>query len=322
MHAGLQTGPALLADIGGTNARLALLIDGEISDIRVEQTGARNTLAETLVDYLSDREVDAAALAVAGPVDCDPIVFTNAEWSFRRADIAAALGLENVLVINDFAAQALALPSLSVPADLTGIGSGQAVGGRPKAVLGPGTGFGVAALLPHGDGWQPLTTEAGHMTLPAMTPEEDAIIDLLRREFGHVSAERVLSGPGLTLLHRALARLHGENAADATPEEITAAALAGSDSLAVRTLETFCRFLGTVAADAALAYGAAGGVYIAGGIVPRLGSTFATSGFRERFETKGRFSAMLCAIPTFVITANYPAFRGLKALVETSDQAS
>jgi len=168
------------------------------------------------------------------------------------------------------------------------------------------------------------------MTLAAMNAEEDAVIAWLRREYDHVSAERVLSGHGLTLLYRALADLSGARVADApqdalrggiTPDRITASALAGSDPLAARTIGFFCKFLGTLAADAALAYGATGGVYIAGGIVPRLGPLFASSGFRDRFETKGRFSDLLRGVPTFVVTAEYPAFTGLKALTEVSDQA-
>lgn len=320
---------ALLADIGGTNTRLALLEDGAIRDIRIEPTGGNTGLAETLRAYLDGREVTGAALAVAAPVDTSPIRFTNADWSFTRDEVTDAIGTDNITIVNDFAAQALALPYLQT-AELVKIGGGETVAERPKAVLGPGTGLGVAALIPSDAGWQPLTTEAGHMTLAAMNAEEDAVIARLRREYDHVSAERVLSGHGLTLLYHALADLSGEpvpgGAADGqrggiTPDAITAAARDGSDPLAARTIEFFCRFLGTVAADAALAYGATGGVYIAGGIVPRLGALFASSGFRDRFETKGRFSDLLHTVPTFVVIAEYPAFTGLKALTEVSDQA-
>ena len=320
---------ALLADIGGPNTRLALLEDGVIRDIRIERTGGNTGLAQTLRAYLDGREIAAAALAVAAPVDTSPIRFTNADWSFTRDEITDAVGTGNIAIVNDFAAQALALPHLQA-AELVKTGGGEIAPDRPKAVLGPGTGLGVAALLPSAGGWRPLTTEAGHMTLAAVNAEEDALIARLRREYDHVSAERVLSGHGLTLLYHALADLSGEHVPagprDAmrggiTPDRITAAAHDGSDPLAARTIEFFCRFLGTVAADAALAYGATGGVYIAGGIVPRLGPLFASSGFRDRFERKGRFSELLRTVPTFVVTAEYPAFAGLKALTEASDQA-
>ena len=320
---------ALLADIGGTNTRLALLEDGAIRDIQIVPTGGDTGLAETLRAYLDGREVTGAALAVAAPVDTSPIRFTNADWSFTRDEVTDAIGTDNITIVNDFAAQALALPYLQT-AELVKIGGGETVPERPKAVLGPGTGLGVAALIPSAGGWQPLTTEAGHMTLAAMNAEEDAVIAWLRQEYDHVSAERVLSGHGLTLLYRALADLSEARVADAPqdalrggiiPDRITASALAGSDPLAARTIGFFCRFLGTVAADAALAYGATGGVYISGGIVPRLGALFASSGFRDRFETKGRFSDLLHTVPTFVVTAEYPAFTGLKALMEASGQA-
>lgn len=318
---------ALLADIGGTNTRLALLEDGAIRDIQIAPTGGNTGFAETLRAYLAGREITGAALAVAAPVDASPIRFTNADWSFTHDEVTDAIGTENVAIVNDFAAQALALPHLQA-AELVKIGGGEIAPERPKAVLGPGTGLGVAALIPSAGGWQPLTTEAGHMTLAAMNAEEDAVIARLRGEYDHVSAERVLSGHGLTLLYHALADLPGEPLPDnprasggITPDGITAAAHDGSDPLAARTIEFFCRFLGTVAADAALAYGATGGVYIAGGIVPRLGTLFASSGFRDRFESKGRFSDLLRSVPTFVVTAEYPAFTGLKALIEAADQA-
>ena len=316
---------ALLADIGGTNTRLALLEDGIIRDIRIEPTGGNTGLAQTLRAYLDGRQIAGAALAVAAPVDTSPIRCTNADWSFTRDEVSDAIGTANVAIVNDFAAQALALPHLQA-AELVKTGGGEIAPDRPKTVLGPGTGLGVAALVPSAGGWQPLTTEAGHMTLAAMNAEEDAVIAWLRREYDHVSAERVLSGHGLTLLYNALADLSGEPAPHGrpngiTPGGITAAAHHGSDPIAVRTIEFFCRFLGTVAADAALAYGATGGVYIGGGIVPRLGALFASSGFRDRFESKGRFSDLLRTVPTFVVTAEYPAFTGLKALIEASDQA-
>lgn len=306
--------PALLADIGGTNARFALLERGVIADVRTLPTARYPSLAEAALAYLAGRPVAAAALAVAGPVTGDEIALTNLGWSFDRAGLAAALGVDALHVVNDFAAQALSLPHLTA-ADLAQIGGGVATDG-PKAILGPGTGLGVSALIPAGGGWLPLATEGGHATLPPTTPKEDAVVARLRARFGHVSAERVLSGPGLVNLYMALAEIDGTPAPLAEPDAITAAGGTGDDALATRTVGMFCDFLGTVAGDLALSVGATGGVYIAGGIVPRLGAEVAASGFRTRFEAKGRFAAYLRPIPTFVVTAEHPAFTGLKALVE------
>ena len=312
--------PALLADIGGTNARLALLVDGDLRDIAIVPTGSEETLALALTNYLNDTRVDRAALAVAGPVGPGRVDLTNAGWSFTREELADALNTGSVSVINDFAAQALALPHLA-SGGLRAVGDGISVETGARVVIGPGTGLGVGALVPSAAGWTPVTTEAGHVTLAAATPEEEAVIARLRAEFGHVSAERVLSGPGLISLATALAAVEGTETSLDAPDGITAAALSGSDPLAARTLDMFFRFLGTVAADAALFYGAEGGVYIAGGIVPRVLDAFVASGFRARFEAKGRFSGYLSAIPTSVVTAEYPAFIGLKALLDAPAQA-
>lgn len=312
--------PALLADIGGTNTRLALLSGGEIENISVVPTGGQDTLSQALSNYLNGTHVRGAALAVAGPVGGGRVNLTNAGWSFTQEELADALGTDAVSIVNDFAAQALALPHLG-PADIHAVGNGARAENGAKVVIGPGTGLGVAGLVPSATGWTPVTTEAGHITLAAMDADEEAVIARMRVEFGHVSAERVLSGPGLVALARALAAVEGAETLVNAPDQITAAALSGSDPLAARTLELFFRFLGTVAADAALFYSANGGVYIAGGIVPRMLDAFAASGFRARFETKGRFSGYLSAIETSVVTADYPAFIGLTALLDAPPQA-
>jgi glucokinase len=312
-----STGAVLLADVGGTNARFAMIEDGIIGDIRTLAASGHSGIADAARTYLAGRCIGGAAIAVAGPVPADedtPITLTNRAWSFSAAGIRAALGGVPVRIVNDFAAQALALPHLG-PADLEMTGGGKAAGNAPKAVLGPGTGLGMAVLLPENSGWRALATEGGHVTLAASTDAEAAVLSRLRARFGHVSAERVLSGPGLVNLHEALAGVEGTVPEADTPDGVTAAALAAPGSLAGRTVSMFCAFLGTVAADAALSYAAAGGVYIAGGIVPKLGSGFASSGFRTRFEAKGRFSAWLAEIPTFTVVAPYPAFAGLAALV-------
>ncbi len=175
----------------------------------------------------------------------------------------------------------------------------------------------MAGLVAQADGgWRPLATEGGHVTLAAADAQEAAVIDRLRARFGHVSAERVLSGPGLANLYDALAPGPDDGAAGIAPEDITRRALAGGDPPCQAALSMFCAMLGTVAGNLALSLGASGGVYIAGGIVPALGPAFAASKFRARFEDKGRFRAYMEAIPTWVITAEIPAFAGLAVLLD------
>jgi len=214
----------------------------------------------------------------------------------------------------------MAVPAIR-PRDLLKVGPGAPVRGAPVrgapvAVLGAGTGLGVSLLVPDGRRWLPVATEGGHVTLPAADDDDAALIAALRSRFGHVSAERVLSGPGLGNLHDAMAAIAGKRATTSDPAEIVDRALAGEDALAAATLERFCALLGTVAGDLALTAGARGGVYIAGGIVPRFGRFFARSPFRARFEEKGRFKSYLRAIPTYVVTADQPALVGLGRLLD------
>jgi glucokinase len=219
--------------------------------------------------------------------------------------------LNRLQIVNDFAAIAWALPLLT-PADVAKIGGGESVSRATLAALGPGSGLGVSALVPAGDGWAVMSGEGGHTSMPAATREEDEVIALLRDRFdGHCSAERVLSGPGLVNLYVTLAELAGRGSPTVTPEDVTNLAKQG-EPLARKTLAMFFAMLGTVAANLAVTTGARGGVYIAGGIVPRLVEQIGKSEFRRRFEAKGRYNQYLAAIPTYVITAPLPAFRGLK----------
>jgi glucokinase len=230
------------------------------------------------------------------------------------------LGLTHLTVVNDFTAIAHALPHLGA-ADRRAVGGGEAAPDTPVALIGPGTGLGVSGLVPDGrGGWTALATEGGHVTLPATDARDMAVIDYLRGRYDHVSAERVLSGPGLVNLYEALARIEARDAAALTPAEVTARALLGDDPLCTAAVALFCGFLGTVAGDLALSLGARGGVWIAGGIVPRLGDAFAASPFRARFEAKGRFGAYLKPIPTWVVTHPYPAFPGLAALAASNQR--
>ncbi len=307
----------LVGDIGGTNARFAIARDG-IYDLFLTFTAADYpSLAAAITEYFGriglaapDRPLEAA-LSIAGPVEGDRIDFTNhKEWSFSLRALGQELGFDRVDAFNDFSAAALALPYLE-PGDLVAVGGGTARPRSPKGVVGPGTGLGMGGLIPGpGDSWIPLSGEGGHADMPPVDAEQDRIIEELRRRFDHVSAERVLSGRGLVNLHNALAQIHGSAEVKVEPAEVTNSA----EPLCREAVDQFCAMLGTVAGNLALTLGAIGGVYIGGGIVPRLGERFIQSGFRKRFVDKGRFEAYLDAIPTWVITHPNPAMVGLSHL--------
>jgi glucokinase len=312
--------PRLLGDIGATNARFALAdAAGGIERLRVLACADHPSLAAAIAAYLAEAGLAAppqqAALAVAAPVSGDTVRLTNHPWSFGIDGLQRQLALTRLVIVNDFVANALAVPRLR-PQDRLAVGGGAAAGDAPIGVLGPGTGLGVSALVPTPTGFIALASEGGHATMAPADAQESAVLDCLRRRFAHVSAERVLSGQGLVNLYAALAELAGVPAQPFTPAEITDRAIGESEPLVRATLDLFCAMLGTVAGDLALTLGARGGIYIAGGIVPLLGERFAESGFRRRFEAKGRFHAYLAAIPTYVVTHPVPALLGLATLLD------
>jgi glucokinase len=307
----------LVGDIGATNARFGLASpDGAILHSSSFANTDLDTIGKAISVYLAQTRSLATprtgCLAIAAPVQGDEVRMTNRLWSFSIDALRDELGFERLEIINDFTAVALALPHLRANDRLT-VGAGLPVSDRPLAVLGPGSGLGTSGLIPTGLGWQPLTSEGGHMTMGPVTERESAVLQNMRRQFDHISAERCLSGPGLVNLYNALAMIDGEGAVSYTAAQITDPATAVHDSLCLEATAMFCEMLGTVASNLALVLGAQGGVYIAGGIVPRLGARFAESGFRSRFETKGRFSDYLAAIPTYVVTHPLPAFLGCAA---------
>lgn len=309
-----MTTTILLADIGGTNSRCAIgTAGGAIERLQIFRNAGFAQLQPMLEAYLSTlgaaRRPRRAALAIAAPVQGDEVRMMNIDWHFSRTTLQQNLGLDELLVLNDFAAIAWALPALRSE-NLTALGGGTPAAGRPKLVLGPGTGLGVASLVPVGDRWQVLAGEGGHVTLAAGDDHEAELIGRARERLGHCSAERLLSGPGLTLLHQLL---HGGAALSA---EAIGERIAAGDAATGATLETFFRLLGTVAGNAALTLGALGGVYIGGGIVPRYAAQFVHSGFRERFEAKGRYRDYMRAIPAWLITAPNPALVGLWQFVQ------
>ena len=308
----------LMADIGATHTRCALLDDQgkevapEVFD-NVDFTGLVGILTVYLDHRRSSDRPKRAALAIAAPILGDEVRMINIDWHFSQAELKAQLGLQRLTLCNDFAAIAWGLPHLAAT-DRTQIGGGTPRPRATMATLGPGSGIGVSGLVPSADSWTVMTGEGGHVSLPANTSEEQDVIALLRERFGHCSAERVLSGQGLVNLYVALAELAGRGHPTVTPEDVTRLATQ-REPLARKTLQMFFAMLGTVAGDLALTTGALGGVYIAGGIVPRLVDVLAQSEFRARFEAKGRYSDYMAAIPTYVITTALPAFRGLRYLL-------
>jgi glucokinase len=322
--------PWLLADIGGTNARFGWVgaAGGPVEYVRTLPTSAHAGPAEAAAAYLAGLRGElgaalpaprAAAIAVATAVTGDLVSYTNGPWRFSRAALPAALGVGVVRVLNDFEALALALPGLRP-------GQFRAQGAAPRpegvlAVVGPGTGLGVGAAVATPAGWMALPGEGGHATLAATDDEEARLLAQVRREFAHVSAERLLSGIGLPLLYRAVCALAGAPGTALTAPQILDQGLAGSDALARRTLEHFCALLGSFCGSVALVYGARGGLYIGGGIVPRLGDFFFASRFRAQFEAKGRFRDYLAAVPTAVITDTLVALQGTAAALAAPARA-
>lgn len=302
--------PRLLADVGGTRMRLGLQTASQSAPVEVEvlQCDDHASLEAALAFYLDARRGPrprSGAIGIATAVVGDAVRMTNRDWRFSISALQRTLGFERLIVINDFTALALALPVLD-EADLRAVGGGSAVPGQPMALLGPGTGLGVSGLLPAGDRWLPLAGEGGHATLAAGDAHEAALIELMRRRFGHVSAERALSGPGLVNLYEASAELAGLPARRLEPAQVVAEAKSGADPQCSDALDTFFALLGGAAGNLALTLGARGGVYLGGGVVPRIGDWIERSRFRERFEAKGRFRDYVAAIPTFVIDARTP----------------
>lgn len=320
----------LLADIGGTHIRLAWQprAGAAAQDVRVLQCADFPNVEAAIRRYLADTGAPApalAALGIANPVTGDEVRMTNHSWHFSQRALRQALGLARLVVINDFTALALSLPVLDASL-LRQVGGGAPEPGGAIGLIGAGTGLGVSGLVFAPGGAPPvaLAGEGGHVTLAAQTPLEFQLVQLLQQRYGHVSAERVLCGQGLVDLYHALRTLHGAGGAEVMhPGEVTAQALEGRDALAVQALEMFGGWLGSVAGNLALTLGARGGVYIGGGIVPRLGAWFDRSPFRERFEAKGRFRAYLASIPVWVIDAQAnPALLGLARVLGDAEASS
>jgi glucokinase len=309
----------LVGDIGATHARFGLVSpDATLLHSRTFADEDYRTIDDALAVFFAERGAlpmpRQGAIAIASPITGDRIAMTNHPWSFSVRELKSRLAFDRLEVINDFTALALALPRLGA-GDRQSVGGGAAAAGAPIGVLGPGSGLGVSGLVHSGTGWIALAGEGGHATMAAASDRESAALDHMRRHFDHVSAERVLSGPGLVNLYNSLSVIDGVPAKSYSAAQITDLAIRAEDSVCIETTTMFCAMLGTMAGNLALTLGARGGVYIGGGIVPKLGQMFIDSPFRERFEAKGRFRSYLEAIPTFVVTHPLPAFLGCAALL-------
>lgn len=304
----------LVADIGGTNARFALLAaDHTISRQHVLACADYPEITLAIRHYLSlvgDPVIESAALAIANPITGDRVEMTNHNWAFSINETRQALGFKEMIFRNDFTALAMSIPVLPVE-DLVQVGGVSSSKGSSIAVVGPGTGLGVSGLLKRGDYWVPIEGEGGHVSISPASERECDILKVCWSRFSHVSAERLVSGMGLQNLYQAICQLEHTEARSLEPADITSLGQSGSDPHCAEALAIFCALLGSVAGDLVLTLGAFRGLYIGGGIVPKLGKYFETSGFRQRFEAKGRFRQHLEQVPVFVINTKNPALFGI-----------
>jgi len=311
-------GPRLLADIGATHARFALeTAPGVLRSVRVLMCDDFSGIVPLLHCYLADHagiRLNHAAFALANPISGDMIRMTNRDWQFSTDEVRRELGLNTLLIVNDFTALAMSLPGLSGD-DLLQVGGGAPAANAVIGVLGPGTGLGVSGVIPTVDGFVTLGSEGGHMNFAPADEREFAILQFAWKEWSHVSNERLISGPGMEIIYRALAQRNGMQVAPRSSPDIITGALEDKDPLCVEVLDCFCGMLGGAAANLAVTLGAFGGVFIGGGIVPRMAEWFSKSTFRARFEAKGRFTSYLSEIPTYVIMTPNPAFYGVATIL-------
>jgi glucokinase len=324
-RAAFADGPRLLADIGATHARFGLeTAPGVLRQVAVLRCDDYTGIVPLLHAYLAQAQAQAnvarinhAAFALANPISGDYIRMTNRDWAFSTDEVRRALGLSTLLIVNDFTALAMALPGFA-PKDLLQVGGGAPQSHAVAGVLGPGTGLGVSGVIPTIDGFVTLGSEGGHVNFAPADEREFAILQYAWQEWPHVSNERLISGPGIELIYRALAKRNGAAGDQARPRstaDIVSGALEQNDALCLETLEVFAGMLGGAAANLAVTLGAFGGIFIGGGIVPRIAEWFAQSPFRARFEAKGRFTDYIAQIPTYVIMTPNPALHGVSRIL-------
>jgi glucokinase len=312
---------SLVGDIGGTNSRFGLVEPGSVAvrDIEAHKNDNYPSLEASARAYLDKRVITclaAAAIAVAGPIMSDEFTLTNRDWVISKTSLKAAVNAAAFRLLNDFEALALSLPHLGSE-DLEQIGGIQHEKPLVKLVLGPGTGLGMAALAPlPGGGWQALPGELGHITLPVVTREEFDLREAMTEPGTVFESEFAVTGGGLLLIYRTIAKMAGRTPALSTPEAVLQAALTKSDADAVKTLHHFIIWLARLASDAAMMMQAHGGVYLAGGIAPSIINELREGPFRETFDDKGRLAHVMRPIPIFVIVDRFPALKGCAASLQ------
>jgi glucokinase len=309
--------PILIGDIGGTNARFSVVLDAnsEAGEPRIVQTADFPTIDAAIQAAVLDRssvQPKSAVLAVAGPVDGDEIELTNCPWVVRPKEMIANLGLTDIVVLNDFEAQALAVVALGEE-HMEKIGGGTPEPNAGRVVLGPGTGLGVAGLVHALGHWIPVPGEGGHMDIGPRTPRDLEVFPHIETIEGRISGEQILCGRGLVNVYRAVAAADGKDAPFTKPSEVTAAALAGTDAVAEEALSLFVTCLGRTAGDLALVFMSRGGVFLTGGIAQKIVPALKAGNFRAAFEDKAPHSALMRDMPVYVITHPLAALLGLAA---------
>lgn len=318
--------PIIVADIGGTNARFAVItafncttFQFTISHQLTFPSARFESFEAALHCYLEQLSIDTpkrACLAVAGPIKADHVYLTNLGWHFNREDLKTMMRFEQLSVINDFAAFAYAAPYLDRDKNIE-VKAGDAEKTSNIAVMGPGTGFGAACLVRDIDGRAVMSCEAGHISLAAVTEVEQVLLKEMRSELAHISIEEVFSGRGLERLYRAMSSIRGGAPLSLSAAEITNNA--DDCEICSATLDQFCDWFGSVAGDLALTFGALGGVFIGGGILPRMSDRLLSSRFIERFTEKGLMSHYTKQIPvTLVIQDNIPLIGAAACIHERS----
>ncbi|WP_075186137.1 glucokinase [Teredinibacter haidensis] len=312
--------PSIVADIGGTNARFALVTGEEngqfvLDHIQILNGSEYASFSDAMRAYIAMLDgvtPHSACAAIAGPIEGDSVRMTNLNWSFAPSAIREEFGFEKFSAINDFASLAVATSAL-LPTDLISIREGEREATSNKAILGPGTGLGVAGLAYSNGSWLPIPSEGGHVNIAPATPLECDVVKAAMAQHGYVSAEVFISGPGLVNLYNALCAVKGEQPRSLQPKDVTSEAMAGANATCKETLELFCSFIGTLSGNLALTYGAKGGVYLGGGVLPRIVDFLKSSDFNTRFAEKGVMSPYVKDIPVDIIGHPQTAFLGAAA---------
>ncbi len=313
--------PVLVADIGGTNVRFAIAErhHGVIAIRDAQTLHARDfkTIRDAAAAFLTGVDVKPVrgCFAAAGPVIVNEVEFTNSNWTLRAAEVAGPLGLAEFRIVNDFYALAVGAAHLGDGAFIS-VKEGKRMETAPQLILGPGTGLGQALIVPTGATRRVVATEGGHVSFAAQTEDELDVKKIIARDYRRVSVERLLSGGGLVNIYRALCEMRNVNNTPLQPDQITAAAAAGNDAIAVRTVNMFCEILGRVAGDAVLSTGARGGVILGGGILPKIQEAFLKSAFATCFVDKERMSDYIGAVPVKMIVDEGAALIGAAAVLD------